>query len=364
MAYTTIDDPSKYFHVQLYAGTGSELSVTNDANGGDFKPDFIWIKQRVNSTDHGLFDSTRGVTKNLKTNSTDGESTEAQSVKTFDTDGFTLGTSGDYNGSSDNHVAWQWKANGGTTTSQTGSDINSVTQVNTTSKFGIMTYTGATNADSDSDNNSGAYWRIKHGLGSVPKWAIFKKRSSAAGWYQWHHKFDGASHSDGDHIYWPGNPAMASESGNILWGNTAWSSTEFEIGGWDVVNRDSSTYVAYYWDEVQGFSKFGSYTGNNNADGVFIYTGFKPAFFMWKRTDHTAGWGMIDSKRDTFNEGFDQLGPDDNSGDGDYAIGDFLSNGIKMRNTFSDTNSVNHYIYMAFAEHPFVSSEGVPCTAR
>ena len=365
MAYTTIDDPSAYFHTQLYTGNGSSgLSITNDANAGNFQPDFLWIKPRSGSDIHVLFDSSRGQDKQLKLNSADAEDTHSPARITFETDGFDLDTTdGNYNGNTTTYVAWQWKANAGSTTSQTGSDINSVTQVNSTSKFGIMTYTGASNADADSDNNSGAYWRIKHGLGSTPKVLIIKNRGTA-GWYIWHHGFDGASTTDGDHIYWPGNPAMASESGNILWGNTAWSSTEIEVGAWNVVNRDSQTFVAYYFDEVQGFSKFGSYTGNNNANGAFIYTGFKPAFFMWKRTDHTAGWGMIDSARDPFNEGFKQLGPDDADGDGDYAIGDFLSNGVKMRNTFADTNSVNHYIYMAFAENPFVSSEGVPCTAR
>ena len=361
MAYTTIDNPSEHFQPVIWTGNGTDDRAINIG----MQPDFVWWKHRTSTSYwHYLVDSSRGIGKQLYSNGNNAEDTHAGGhVKSYTSTGITLDDDQAINHPSTTYVSWMWKANGGSTTNQTGSDIDSVTQVNSTAKFGIMTYTGAANADSDTDNNSGAFWRIKHGLGSVPKWLIVKNRGTA-GWYQWHHKFDGASTTDGDHIYWPGNPAMASESGNILWGNTAWSSTEIEVGAWNVVNRDSQTFIAYYWDEVQGFSKFGSYTGNNNADGVFIYTGFKPAFFMWKRTDHTAGWGMIDSARDPFNEGFKQLGPDDADGDGDYAIGDFLSNGIKMRNTFADTNSVNHYIYMAFAEHPFVSSEGVPVTAR
>ena len=156
MAYTTIDDPSAYFHKQLYTGTGSELSVTNDANAGDFKPDWIWIKQRNATTNHGMFDSNRGVKKNLKTDTTDGESTENESVKTFNTDGFTLGTSGDYNGSSDTHVAWQWKANGGsrTTFTESGNNPGGGYQANTTAGFSIVDYVG-----------TGSAGTVSHGLG-------------------------------------------------------------------------------------------------------------------------------------------------------------------------------------------------------
>ena len=183
MAYTTVDDPSEYFHTQLYTGTGSELSVTNGANAGDFKPDWIWIKQRnAGSTDHGMFDSSRGVTKNLKTNTNDAESTEAQSVTGFGSNDFTLGSSGDYNGADDEHVAWIWKANAGTETtnqSESGSQIACSVQANTTAKFSIITYTGT----------GGNGHTFLHGLGSTPKVIIIKIRTGAdRGWIVYHHK--------------------------------------------------------------------------------------------------------------------------------------------------------------------------------
>ena len=368
MAYTTIDDPSAYFHTQLYTGNGSSgLSITNDANAGNFQPDFLWIKPRSGSDNHVLFDSSRGQDKQLKLNSADAEDTHSPARITFETDGFDLDTTdGNYNGNTTTYVAWQWKANAGSTTSQTGSDINSVTQVNSTSKFGIMTYTGASNADADSDNNSGAYWRIKHGLGSTPKVLIIKNRGTA-GWYIWHHGFDGASTTDGDHLYLPANSVMASEGGNILWGNTAFSSTEIEVGAWNVVNRDSQTFIGYYWDEVKGFSKHGFYKGNGNANGPFVYLGFKPAFVMIKCTSQSEPWFVVDTSRSADNPTLEALIPNandaENTTDG-YSI-DLLSNGFKCRADSGQQNEgAGHYVYMAFAEHPFVSSEGVPCTAR
>ena len=365
MAYTTIDDASAHFQTVTYTGNAGTNNIVNDGNS-DLQPDWVWIKNTsTGGKDHGLFDSSRGTTKQLNTNNTNAENTVSTSLTAFNSDGFTLGADGGPNANSDSHVAWQWKANGGTTTSQTGSDIDSVTQANTTSKFAIITYTGASNADSDSDNNSGAYWRVKHGLGSTPKLAIFKNRSNAAGWYVWHHKLGGTL--DYKYIQLQGNNAVQTESA-VLFGNTDWSSTEFEIGAWNVVNRDSQTYVAYMFDEVQGYSKFGSYTGNNNANGTFVYTGFKPAWLMLKNYDDsgsTANWYMFDNKRDTDNVVQNIIHPNANDAASDSAVCDFLSNGFKFRTADNAWNgNGDDYIYMAFAESPFVSSEGVPTTAR
>jgi len=371
MAYTTIDDPSAHFQVVTYTGAGNSSSVTFGGNS-DLQPDWLWVKRRDSSDNSKVFDTSRGIGSGsepyLTTVSTEEEQTYAY-LTSVDSDGFTWDTVDSSVGASSNtYVAWAWKANGGTTTSQTGSDINSVTQANTTSKFSIITYTGASNADSDSDNNSGAYWRVKHGLGSTPKLAIFKKRSSAAAWYVWHHKIGGTL--DYKYLQLQGTNAVQTENA-ILFGNTDWSSTEFEIGGWDVVNRDSSTYVAYMFDEVQGYSKFGSYTGNGNADGPFIYLGFKPAWVMVKRTNTTGAWEIYDSARNgnDSNPINDRLRANDNAAENtddtsDY-VSDFLSNGWKIRTNSGNWNTSGHtYIYIAFAEHPFVSSKGVPVTAR
>ena len=369
MAYTTIDDPSEYFTTTLYTGNGSDAhSITNSANSGNFKPDWLWTKNRTGTArNNSIFDSSRGVQKYLYTNQTDAEATFDGSLQSFDTNGFTVGTSTQVNPNGNSMVSWQWKANGGTTTSQTGSDINSVTQVNTDAGFSIVTYSSPSNADGDNQTNGGAYWRVKHGLGSVPKFAIFKSTSNVHAWYVWHHGFVGASKvPDGDHITLNTTSAMASEA-NILWGNTEWSTTEFEIGGWDVINRSGKSYIAYMFDEVQGYSKFGSYVGNGNANGAFVHLGFKPAWVMLKRTDSAASWLIFDNKRDIDNVVSHRVyanATDAEDSDTGSAI-DFLSNGFKCRSSDSSTNtSSGTYIYMAFAEHPFVSSKGVPTTAR
>ena len=364
MAYTTIDDGSKYFQTLLYSGNATGSRALTNTGNSDLQPDWVWIKERTSTSAHKLLDSTRGVSLALGTNTTNADESFAF-LSSFDSDGFTIGTSdGSTNASGDTYVAWQWKANGGTTTSQTGSDIDSVTQANTTSKFAIITYTGASNADSDSDNNSGAYWRVKHGLGSTPKLAIFKNRSNAAGWYVWHHKLGGTQ--DQKTLQLQSTNAVGTES-DILFGNTDWSSTEFEIGAWNVVNRDSQTYVSYMFDEVQGYSKFGSYKGNGNADGTFVYTGFKPAFLIAKETGATRNWTMADSLSQTAGNGgvTNSFQPNTNAAKDANERMDWLSNGFKLRTTSTTWNtSGGTYIYIAFAEHPFVSSKGVPVTAR
>ena len=366
MAYTTIDNPSEFFQTVLYTGDGS---ADNDITGVGFAPDWVWAKNRGAADAHWVLDSTRGATKGLYTNGNAAENTQNHLIS-FDSDGFSVGNQANgLNTSSNNYVSWNWKCNGGTTTSQTGSDINSVTQVNTDAKFSIVTYNGA--SGSDSADNGGAYWRVKHGLGSVPKFAIFKSTTHVHGWYVWHHGFSGASKSDGDHIVLNTVAAMASEGSQILWGNTEWSTTEFEIGGWDVVNRSGKSYIAYMFDEVKGYSKFGSYTGNGNADGPFVYTGFKPAWLMIKRSDADGeNWQMFDNKRDGFNNGSSsnkmlKANVSETEDTNSTGFLDLLSNGFKIRESAARHNaSGGYYIYMAFAEHPFVSSEGVPTTAR
>jgi len=354
MAYTTIDDPSAHFHVQLFTGTGSELSVTNDANSGDFKPDWIWIKQRNDTTNHGLFDSTRGVTKNLKSDSTDAESTEAQSVKTFNTDGFTLGTSGDYNGSSDTHVAWQWKANGGTTTTNSaganGADHESVYQANDTAGFSIVTYT--------SDNQSGDTV-IKHGLSTAPTFMIHKARNANSTiWWVYHKDLS----QDG---YVNLEQTNANQDGSTnVWRNTEPTSSVFKVGLDSIAPANGRTMVAYCFAPIQGYSKFGRYEGNGNADGTFVYTGFSPAWVMVRRFDSGNNWHMHDNKRVPYNSNNKTLYANVNNAEGTEDF-DMLSNGFKLRESGGGYNaSGGDYIYMAFAESPFVSSKGVPTTAR
>ena len=357
MAYTTIDDPSEYFHIQLYSGTGSAQSITNDANAGDFQPDWVWVKKRTGGTarNHTLTDSSRGATKGLFSSLNDAEATNAQGLTSFNSDGFSVGTYNNFNESSGTYVAWQWKANGGTTSTNTaGTNIDTTVQANTTAGFSIMTYTG-TGTDNDS---------IGHGLGAVPHWIIVKNRDEANGWQIYHHKNTSAPETD----YLNLNSTNATQDDSDRWSDQAPSSTVITLGGNDGVSKSSVKYVCYAFTEIQGYSKFGSYTGNANADGPFVYTGFKPAFVIIKNTADSADWTMWDTARYPDNPQNRQLYPNLSNAEDSASsttILDMLSNGFKMRGTNNKINgSSDTMIYIAFAEHPFVSSKGVPVTAR
>jgi len=357
MAYTTIDDPSAYFQTKIYTGTGSSNAITNDGNS-DLQPDWIWGKARNQTYNHNVFDTSRGLTKRLTADQADAENTDSTTITAVGSDGFTLGTSANLNGSAVNYVAWQWKANGGTTSTNTaGTNIDTTVQANTTAGFSIMTYTG-TGTDNDS---------IGHGLGAVPHWIIVKNRDESNGWQIYHHKNTSSPETD----YLNLNSTNATQDDHDRWSDQAPSSTVITLGGNDGVSKSSVKYVCYAFTEIQGYSKFGGYTGNGNADGPFIYLGFKPAWVMVKRTNTTGAWEIYDSARNgnDSNPINDRLRANDNAAENtddtsDY-VSDFLSNGWKIRTNSGNWNTSGHtYIYMAFAEHPFVSSEGVPVTAR
>ena len=356
MAYTTIDDPSAHFHIQLYTGNGaSSHSITNDANAGDFKPDWLWIKNRSSSGGTGpniVFDSTRGNTKDLHTNNTEAEHTNSNTCKSFNTDGFTVGDSGAVNNNTDNFVAWQWKANGGTTSTNSTGDINTTVQTDSTSGFSIITYTG-----NNTDNQT-----IGHGLGAVPGWAVFKSRAGAVAgtgnWVTHHQSFSGTEYQ------FITNTAKVSTNNNF---KSLPTNSIFTLGNSDV--NESEDIICYAWTPIQGFSKFGTYEGNGDSDGAFVYLGFKPAFVIIKNIDGTGDeWVMLTGKIATgtnSNPLTDALYANTTGAEtGTYTL-DFLSNGFKIRHTSGATNTDDEtYSYMAWAEQPFVSSKGVPCTAR
>ena len=355
MAYTTIDNPELYFQNKLYTGTGSTLSVTLDGDT-DMQPDLIWIEVRNQSSSAMIQDAVRGTDgtsyRASKPSADSAETTNAGFLTTIGSDGFTVGTNGKFNASSDTYVASCWKAGGGAGASNEAGSINTTsTSVNTTSKFSISTYTG--------NDTAGA--TIGHGIGSAPHFVIVKSRSHAQHWAVYHHKNTSAPETD---VLILSNDGATSDSVN-RWNDTAPSSTLITFGQENQINGPSYTYVAYAWSEVQGFSKFGSYTGNGNADGTFIYTGFRPAWVMTKRTDSTSSWHIYDNKRDTYNLVQSKAVADDAV---TYASGtevDFVSNGVKIRGTGSDLNaSGGSFIFMAFAHSPFVNSEGIPCNAR
>jgi hypothetical protein len=342
MAYTTINKSSEYFNTKLYTGNGS----TNAITGVGFQPDLIWSKNRGAVSNHFLVDVIRGTEEELRSNSTNHSAGDGALMDSIDSDGFTLSTSASMNTSSANYVSWNWKANGSGVSNTDGS-ITSTVSANDTAGFSIVKYTG-----------TGSAGNVGHGLSTAPK-VLINKALSSQDWFVGHS-------SIGFTKFLKLNETNAESTNSGIWNNIAPTTDHFTINSANGnTNSTGVEYITYCFSEVKGFSKFGSYTGNGNADGTFIYTGFKPAFFMWKIASTTGSWGMLDNKRDTFNVVGQQLFPNSSSSENSYTVLDFCSNGIKMRNTFGDTNpSGGSLIYMAFAEEPLVGTNNIPATAR
>ena len=354
MAYTTIDDGSEYFTTTLYTGNESTNAITNSANAGDFQPDWVWLKSRNSATHHRLYDSSRGALKNILSSAANTEATTANSLTSFDSNGFTLGSDDNSNQNTKTFVAWQWKANGGTTSSNGDGNITSTVQVNTTAGFSIVTFTG----------NATAGQTVGHGLGVKPEIIFAKNRSNGNNWNVYAEPVDNTGNN-----YLSLNGTVGKESDFNMWNDTAPTSSVITLGDRNETNGSSHNMVFYCFHSVKGYSKIGSYTGNGNADGTFVYTGFKPAWIMLKRTDSSNNWNIFDSKRDVDNQVgnvlYANLTSAEEADASHSSANDFLSNGFKLKETGNAVNgSGATYIYMAFAEHPFVSSEGVPVTAR
>ena len=350
MAYTDIDKPSDYFETKLYTGTGSELSISSL----DFSPDWVWVKQRGADASHFLYDSVRGATKSIRSNSTNAEATVAQSLKSFDSNGFTLGTSAEPNTSSGTYVGWNWKA-GTSVSGNTGGSGTAKTytgSVNTDAGFSIIRYIG----------NGTAGHTIPHHLGTTPALVIARTISVAKDWNVYHHKNTSAPETEVLVL----NTTAATADDLGVWNDTAPTSSVVTLGDSSQLNTNDGTCIMYAFSEKQGYSKFGSYVGNGNADGTFVYTGFKPAWVMRKNTSTASrSWNIYDVKRG-INPNGSPLFADDSAAEptGDNIV-DLLSNGFKQRATGGGSNtSGDNYIYMAFAEESFVSSSGVPATAR
>ena len=354
MAYTDIDDPSAHFQTAIYTGNGgSDRAIVNDGNSA-MQPDWVWYKSRSNATSHITYDSTRGDGPYLKPSDAGDEGTDANMFESFDSDGFSLNGDTDGNGSGRTYVAWQWKANGGTTASNTVGNINSVVQANTDAGFAIVTYTG----------NGSANQTIGHGLGAVPKMVLFKNRSSGQYWYVYH-----VATGNDTMTYLNLSNAAQSLSSQFSTPTTTTFNVSNENSTFSGYNTSGNTYVAYVFADIQGYSKFGKYVGNGNANGPFIYTGFKPAWIMLKPSSAADNWIIVDNKRDPSNganAAQKRLFADTAGAEGTgYAVCDMLSNGFKMRATSTSWNgSGRTYIYMAFAENPFTTSTGIPTTAR
>jgi hypothetical protein len=320
---------------KLYTGTGSSLSVT----GYGFSPDFVWIKERSGAADHALYDAVRGVQLQLESNANAAETTETTGLTALNSDGFTVGALAQVNTNTDTYVAWAWDANGAGS-SNTDGTITSTVSANTSAGFSIVTYTG-----------TGSAATVGHGLGVAPKMVIVKRRNTTESWQIYHIGLTSATYCI------QLNGAGGQISAATVWNSTAPTSSVFSVGTDTATNASASTYVAYCWSEIEGFSKFASYTGNGNANGPFVYTGFRPKFWMVKRTDATSDWFMLDSSRNTYNVSDLPLIPNASSAEFTYITVDFLSNGFKVRNTGADINaSGGTYVYMAFAENPLKNS--------
>ena len=346
MAYTGIDKSTNYFNTVLYTGNGSDA---HGITGVGFQPDWVWTKIRSGADNHGLYDVVRGVNKNLQTNSNYAEQSYSTLLQSFDSDGFTIGTNGEINGNSSTFVSWNWRANGSGSANSDGSTTTTATSANTASGFSIIKYGG-----------TGSSATIGHGLGATPKVCIFKQLDGTESWRVWHR--DAPNYS---------TKALALNLTNAEFDQSGWVGTvnnsTIQLGSDGSINLNAKNYICYAFAEKTGFSKFSSHVGNGSTDGVFIYTGFKPAWFLLKPSSGSGQWFIWDSVRSPINQAQKILSPESTGAESDAsgAAVDFLSNGIKIRNSDGGINQNGvTYITMAFAAAPLVGSNNVPCTAR
>jgi hypothetical protein len=334
---STIVKGNTVMDATLYTGTLLSNAITNAAA---FKPDLVWVKSRSAATDNELTDSVRGVTKSITSNSTAAEATDVQGLTAFNSNGFTVGTNTNYNNLTATYVGWQWQAGQGSTSSNTNGSITSTVSVNASAGFSVVTYTG-----------TGSAATVGHGLGVAPSWIVVKRRDASSQWNVYHSSIGATGR-----LYLDATDATNTSS--APWNNTAPTSSVFTVGTASDTNASASTIVAYCWTPIAGFSAFGSYTGNGSADGPFVYTGFRPRWVMFKRTDSTSSWTIWDTAMNTYNVVGNGLYADLSNAEstGNSAF-DYLSNGFKVRNSFANINSSGGtYIYMAFAENPFKNS--------
>ena len=337
---TPVIVPSQHFNTVLYTGDDGQQSIT----GVGFQPDFIWFKARNDTYSHEFFDVVRGNTKRLISNTTAAEDTRSTAT-TFDSDGFTVGTGGDASTNDvKNYVAWNWKAGTSSNLSAAGARaIATVSSVNVDAGFEIITYTG----------NGTAGATIGHSLGVAPDALIIRRRNAANTWTIYLPPV--VDHTKKIHLETTGAVVA---NGTTL-NSTAPTSTLITLGSDNRSNGSSDTYVMYAFAEKNGYSKFGSYTGNGNADGTFVYTGFRPAFVMVKRSDTADNWIMRDYARSPDNPVNESVYANENNAEytGTDLLIDMTSNGFKVRATDVAHNaSGGTYIYLCFAETPFKHS--------
>ena len=348
-----INKPNDFFNTLLYSGNNTNnTSIT----GVGFEPDLTWIKNRNSSGNNCLFTQMTGldVAGYLASNSANAFASDATLFKSFNSDGYTIGTGGNVNDSGRTYCSWNWKA--GTSFSNSaganGASIASTGNINTTAGISMITYTG----------NGASSATLAHGLAAVPKMMFVKRRDASASWFVYHQILGANNQLKLDN-------QEASSANQGAWNNTTPTSSLFTIGTADSVNANNGTYINYLFSEIPGYSKIDKYTGNGVADGPIVNCGFKPAFVLVKiTTANNENWMLLDNKRDGFNTQNDQLFPNTNDDEEANTEADFLSNGFKLTRANSRMNgAAGNYIFMAFAENPFVTSTGngsIPTTAR
>ena len=339
-AYTTIDNPELYFQCDTYTGNGSNNHAQTFDGDENMQPNMVWIKGRNVAENHHIFDSVRGANKRLIANDTSVEFDDSSNLQSFDSDGYTLGTADGINKNTSLFVAWAWKESA-------------------TSGFDIVSYTGNATART-----------ISHSLSAVPKVILGKRRSTTSNWCMYH-----GNYGNTKALYLNNNTVGATST--TFWNDTDPTSSVFTVGTDAALNGNTDTQIAYLFSEKQGFSKFGEYTGNGNADGPFVYLGFQPAVVFTKRTDSSGNWNVFDNRRTGATKGatvgkanpMEQLlHPDLNNSevnvsDGGHSI-DGLATGFKIKSSSAISNtSGGDYIYMAFSNAPLTNSNGVPCNA-
>ena len=370
--YTTIDDPSAHFQTIMWVGNGSADQTKTWGGNSDLQADLLWGKCSSEDTPHYLNDTSRGITVNMHPNTTNIDVTDSNVFTSVSTNSFVVGSDADINGSSRENIVWGWKANGGSTSSNTDGDLTTTVQVNSTAKLSIFTYTGIDPIEP---------LDLGHGLGVAPDFFIIKTRSIAGKYWAIYHK-DMAATPQNNYLRINSTNAVADAS--TWWRDEAPTSTIIKTGEQDDINRAASTFVCYAWKEVQGFSKFGGYTGNGHDDGPFIYLGFTPSLVIIKRTDSAGNWIMHSFDQGTnsstgvghgnnWNLNNNALEINDGDSQNQYGDIDMVSNGFKIRketNAFGATDendSGGTYIYMAWAFAPVVTStdtNSIPATAQ
>jgi len=347
--YTTIDNPELYFQIVLFSGNSSTQSITLGGEE-DMQPDLVWIKARSDAGEHTLYDSVRGATKRLDSADNGAEDTVAGGVTAFNSDGFSVGSGGNEN-SATTIVGWCWKA--GTAFSNDASatsvgSIDSAGTINTTAGISIIEYSG-----------TGSQGTIAHGLSAKPKALWFKRLDTTGNWVNYHQ-------SIGATKYLRFDTDSAQITASDEFNDTEPTTSVFTVDTDGAVNASGTdNHIVYCFAEKQGFSKAGSYIATGNTNGTFIYTGFRPAFVMTKLSSTSGGgWEIVDNKRDGYNGENNRLYPHVSDAEGSGNDYDLLSNGFKVRQSGGSQQSGRTNIYIAFAEQPFVNSNGVPCNAR